>query len=317
MARKFKKTVILAKVEDVVGTDAAPVAADALLISDATFTTEYQNVDRKLLRPTLGHSGTLVGTRNLKIEFTVELSTSGSKGIAPQWGKLLLGCAFAETVTASQRVEYTPVSDGLKTITIKYSADGVIHTALACMGTVVFNEPEGDRPTLQFTFTGIDGGSVAAATPSYDLTAWKLPEVVNSFNSQKLTFGGTYAAGAVTGGATYCSRGLTLNMSNNAKYLHLLGCSGVDITDRAPAGKFEIELTGAQEVAMRTDINANTPTTMSLLHGSGAGKQVLVYVARAMRLNPSYSDYEGTLLLACDFNAEPINGNDELRIVCL
>jgi len=317
MARKFKKTVILAKVEDVVGTDAAPAAQDALLVSDATFNVEYHNVDRNIIRPTMGHGGTLVGTRNLKIEFTCEISTSGSAGVAPPWGKLLLACAFAETTTAGSMVEYTPVSDGLKTITIKYSADGVIHTALSCMGTVTFNEPEGDRPTLQFSFIGVDGGSVAASTPPNDLTAWQIPEVVNNFNSGKLTFGGDYDSGAITGGTTYCSRGITLNMSNDAKYLAMLGCSGVDITDRAPAGSFEVELDGAQEVAMRADINTNTPTTLSLLHGSGPGKQVLLHIARAMRLNPKYSDYEGTLLLACDFNAEPVNGNDEVRIVCL
>ena len=317
MARKFKKTVILAKIETTAGTDAAPASTDALLISEASFEVEYRNVERNLIRPTMGHSGTLVGTRNLKIDFTVELSTSGTAGTAPAWGKLLLACAFAEVVTAGSRVEYTPVSDSLKTLTIKYSADGVVHTALSCMGTVTFDEPEGDRPTLKFSFIGIDGGAAAAAAPATDLTAWKIPEVVNNVNSGKLTLGGTYATGAVTGGTEYCSRGLSLNMANDAKYLAMLGCAGVDITDRKPAGSFAIEVTGAQEVSMRTDINASTPTSVSLLHGSGAGKQVLMYIPRAVRLNPKYEDFEGTLLLSNDFNAEPVAGNDEVRIVVL
>ena len=317
MARKIKKTVILAKVETTVGTDAAPAATDALLISDASFDLEYRNVERNLLRPTMGHSGTLVGTRNVKIDFTVELSTSDTAGTAPAWGKLLLACAFAEVVTAGSRVEYTPVSDGLKTVTLKYSADGVIHTALACMGTVSFNAPEGDRPTLQFSFIGIDGGTTAALAPATDYTAWKLPEVVNSSNTAKLTLGGAYATGAVTGGTEYCSRGLSLDMANDAKFLAMLGCSGVDITDRKPAGSFAIEVTGAQEVTLRGEINASTPTALSLLHGSAAGKKVLIWVPKAVRLNPRYEDYEGTLLLSQDFNAEPNLGNDEVRIVCL
>ena len=317
ISRKFKKTVILANLETVAGQAVATSAGDALLISDATFTTEYQNPDRKLIRPSLGHSGTLVGMRNAKIDFTVELSGSGTPGLAPAWGKLLQACAFAETITAGERVEYTPVSDGMKTLTIRYSADGVIHTAAGCMGTVAYNAPEGGIPTLKFTFYGADDGSVEAPTPASDLTAWKIPEVVNNFNSEMLTLGGDYAVGEVDGGETFCSQGLELDMKNDAKYLHLLGCAGADITDRAPAGKFTILVSSAQEVAMRKAINANTPTTLSLLHGSGPGKQVLIFVARAMRLNPSYSDYEGTLLLACDFNADPIVGNDEVRIVCL
>ena len=172
MPRKTNRTVILAKIEATAGTDAAPAAADALLIGDNSFDVEYKNVDRNLIRPTMGHGGTLVGTRNVKIDITIELSTSGTAGTAPPWGKLLLACAFAEVVTAATMVEYTPVSDGLKTLTIKYSKDGVIHTALGCMGTVSFEEPEGDRPTLKFSFGGIDGGSVAAASSEDSVTAW-------------------------------------------------------------------------------------------------------------------------------------------------
>jgi hypothetical protein len=317
MPRKTNRTVILAKIEATAGTDAAPAAADALLIGDNSFDVEYKNVDRNLIRPTMGHGGTLVGTRNVKIDITIELSTSGTAGTAPPWGKLLLACAFAEVVTAATMVEYTPVSDGLKTLTIKYSKDGVIHTALGCVGTVSFEEPEGDRPTLKFSFVGIDGGSVAAATPANDLTAWQLPEVVNNINTGKLTLGAAYAAGAITGGTEYCSRGLSLDMANDAKYIAMLGCASVDITDRKPTGKFSIEVTGAQEVAMRAAINASTPTAVSLLHGSGAGKRVLIHVPRAVRLNPKYDEYEGTLLLSNDFNAEPIVGNDEVRIVVL
>ena len=317
MPRKTNRTVILAKIEATAGTDAAPAAADALLIGDNSFDVEYKNVDRNLIRPTMGHGGTLVGTRNVKIDITIELSTSGTAGTAPPWGKLLLACAFAEVVTAATMVEYTPVSDGLKTLTIKYSKDGVIHTALGCVGTVSFEEPEGDRPTLKFSFVGIDGGSVAAATPANDLTAWQLPEVVNNINTGKLTLGAAYAAGAITGGTEYCSRGLSLDMANDAKYIAMLGCASVDITDRKPTGKFSIEVTGAQEVAMRAAINASTPTAVSLLHGSGAGKRVLIHVPRAVRLNPKYDEYEGTLLLSNDFNAEPVAGNDEVRIVVL
>lgn len=316
MARKFKKTLILAKIETTAGTDATPAAADALLISDASFEVEYRNVERNLIRPMMGHSGTLVGTRNLKIDFTVELSTSGAAGTAPPWGKLLLACAFAEVVTASTSVEYTPISDAFKTLTIKYAADGVVHTALGCMGTVTLNQPEGDRPTLQFSFIGTDGGSVAA-TPTGSYTDWKVPDVVNSANTGKLTLGATYASAAISGGIEYCSRGLTLNMNNDVKYLAMLGCSGVDITDRKPSGSFAIEVTAAQEISMRAEINANTATAVSLLHGSAAGKQVLVHVPKAMRLNPRYEDYEGVLLLSNDFNAEPNLGNDELRIVCV
>lgn len=317
MGRKTKKTVILAALETVAGTAVAPAAADALLISEAAFEPQYNNIDRDLLRPQMGHGGQLVGDRHIQITFTVELAAAGTAGTAPAWGKLLQACAFAEVVTAGDYVEYLPVSDALKTLTIKYSADGVIHTASGCMGTFSLNMPAGERPTLAFTFIGRDDGPQAAGTPVTDFTAWKMPEVINASNTQKLKLGGSYAAGAITGGTEYCSRGLTLEMANETKFLTFAGCDGIDLTDRKPTGSFAIELAGAAEVTMRAEINANTATSLSMLHGSAAGKQVLVYLPQIVRLNPTYDDYEGVMLFSNEFNAEPKVGNDEVRIVVM
>lgn len=318
MARKFKKTLIRVAAEATAGTAITTfTATDVLQVADASFDTDYKNVERNLMRPYMGHSGTLVGTRNHKIDFSVELATSGTAGTAPPWGRLMIACACAEVITAGTLVEYMPVSDALKTITIQYWADGVLHTAAGCMGSVSIELNEGDRPMLKFSSVGADAGLATAATPTSDLTAWKIPEVVNSINSAKLTLGGAYAAGIVTGGTQYCSRGLSFNVANDAKFNTLLGCSGADITDRKPTGRFELELDAAQEVAMRGEINANTPTSLSLMHGSAPGKRVLLWAPRITRLNPKYQDQDGKLLVGMDFNAEPLAGNDEFRLALL
>lgn len=317
MSRKMKRTVILAALETTPGTAVVPTATDAILIAEPGFEPQYENVDRDLVRPQLGHSGSLVGDRHIQITFTVELSGSGTAGVAPAWGKLLQACAFGEVVVADEYVEYVPVSDAMKSLTIKYSADGVVHTASGCMGTFTLNMAAGERPTLAFTFLGRDEGPVAAATPATVLTQWKVPEILNAHNTQKIKLGGTYAEGAISGGTEYCSRGLTIDMANETKYLSMLGCSSIDITDRFPTGNVSLEVTAAQEVAMRGEINANTAVSMSLLHGTAAGKQVLVYCPQIVRLNPAYEDYEGKLLLSHEFNCEPVAGNDELRIVAL
>lgn len=317
MPRKFRKTLILAKVETTPGTDSVPDGADAVLVSDATFETVYENVERNLLRPTFGHSGMLVGTRYVRAEFTCEVFSGGSLGVAPAYGKLLRACAMAETITPTTLVEYTPVSESLTTITLKYSADGVIHTLLGCMGNVNFTMTEGERPTMRFSFVGIDGGPAAASAPTPVYTAWRTPQVVTAENSGRLTIGGTYAAGAVTGGTEYCSRGLTFDVANDAKYIAMLCAgNGPDITDRKPTGSFELELTAAQEVTLRGDINANTKRTIGLLHGSSVGNRVGLFMANAMLTSPTYQDFEGRLLVGVTFNAEPITGNDEFVIYC-
>lgn len=317
MPRKMRNTAILAAVETTIGTAATLTAANAILISEASVEYEYRNAERNLLRPYFGHSGQLVGTRNVKIAFTCEMFGSGTAGTAPAWGSLLLGCAFAEVTTASQRVEYTPATTGLKTLTIAYNMDGVTHLALGCMGDVNITMQEGDRPTFQFTFTGIDGGATVAATPATSFTAWAAPLVINSANTAKVNFGGTYATGAVTGGTALCSRGFTVNMANEVRFQAMVGCQYVDIADRKPTSSIELELTPAEEVAMRTAINTNTKTSMSLLHGTTAGARVLVFAPQVMRTNPRYSEFEGAALVGMDLAIEPLAGNDEIRIVSL
>lgn len=318
MGRQTKKTAILAKIETTYGTDAAPTgAADALLVSDASFDTSYNNVDRNLIRGYLGNSEQLAGTRFVQAAFSVELSGSGTAGTAPAWGKLLQACAMAETVAAGSYVEYTPVSSAFKSLTIYYYLDGELHKALGCMGTVSLDMTEGTRPLLKFTFTGIDGGLTAVATPSLTLSAWKAPLVISDPNTGDITLGGTYATGAITGGTPYPSRGFTLDMGNDVKQMAVLGGQGVDIIDRNPTGSIQLELTAAQEVAMFADINANTLTTLSLLHGTTAGAKVLVHGAAVQRINPKHVDYEGRPHLGMDLRFTPVAGNDELRIVAL
>lgn len=318
MPRIIANTAIMAKTETTPGTDAVPVnTTDALLISNASFDYSYNNVNRDLMRGYLGSSGQLAGTRFVDLAFDVELASSGTAGTAPAWGKLLRACAFAEVVTAGQRVEYTPVSSAFETLTIYYYDDGVLKKALGCMGSAEIGLGEGERPMLKFKFSGLDGGLAAVATPSMTLTAWKAPLAVTDQNTGDLTFGGTYAAGAITGGTSYPSRGLQLSLGNSLSKLALLGGQSVGITGRDVSGSAQFDLTAAQEVSFMTDINANTLTTMSLLHGTTAGNKVLVFAPAVQRINPKQAEYEGYRHLAVDLSLQPSAGNDELRIVAL
>lgn len=315
MSRTIRRTAILAKLEATAGADAAPTgAADALLISNATFDAELNNVERKLLRGFMGNAESLVGSRFSKTTFDVEVSTSGTAGTAPAWGKLMLACAFAE-VTGAALVEYTPVTLGLKTLTIKYLLDGLQHTLLGCMGTVSPDMTEGSVPKLKFTFYGVDGGHTALPLPALTLTAWKAPKVVSAENSGTVVLGGTYAAGLVTGGTSYPSRGLTFDVGNDVKRIPMLGAGNqVDITDRGVTGSVQLELTAAQEVQMFNDISANTLSTLSFTHGTVAGHRITVYGPAVQRINPKHIDHEGRAHFGMDLRFTPLLGNDELRI---
>lgn len=318
MARNTRNTAILAKIETTQGTDASPTgAANALLISDASFDITYNNVDRSLIRGFFGGAEQLAGTRFVEMSFSVEISGSGAAGTAPAWGALLQACSYAETVTAGQRVEYNPISTGQKTLTVYYSDDGVLHKALGCMGNVSFAMGEGERPLLKFTMVGIDGGTTAAANPTLTLTAWKAPLVISDVNTGDIKLGGTYSAGAISGGTAYPSRGLSLDTGNNVAKIALLGGQSVDITDRSTTGSMQLELTAAQEVSFYTDVNANTLTSLSFEHGTAAGAKVIFHAPSVQRVNPKHTDYEGRVHHTFDLRLLPTAGNDELRIVVL
>ena len=320
MPRLIRKTAILAKVETTYGTDSVPTgAANAILVSNPTFGLSYNNVTRDFLRPYFGGSGQLVGTRFVEIGFEVELSNSGTAGTAPAWAPLLRACGMSEALLATPaRVEYTPVSATFTSLTIYYHVDGVRRAATGCMGNVEIMLTEGAAPMLRFTFAGLDAGRTATADPTVTLTAFRAPQVVTDVNTGDINLGCTYAAGVLSAGTAYTSRGLTINLNNTVSRKALLGGQQVQISNRDVQGQMQLDLTAAQEVSFLADINTNASTTLGFSHQTGAGVGILLHAPAVQRVDPSDQDYEGDVHMAQQLRFTPTSaGNDELRLVCL
>ena len=320
MPRLIRKTAILAKTETTYGTDSVPTgAANAILVSNASFNLAYNNVERNFIRPFFGGSGQLAGTRFVECSFEVELANSGTAGTAPAWAPLLRACGMAEAVLASPaRVEYTPVSASFSSVTIYYHIDGVRRVALGCMGNVEIMLNEGAAPMLRFTFAGLDGGRTAVADPTVTLTAFRAPQVVTDVNSGDINLGATYSAGVLSSGTAYPSRGLSINLQNTVSRKAILGGQAVQISDRNVQAQCQLDLTAAQEVSFLTDINANTNTSLGFSHSTGAGVGILLHAPQVQRIDPTDAEYEGDVHMAQNLRLTPTTaGNDELRLVCL
>lgn len=318
MARKIRNTVILAKVETTPGTDASPTGADnALLVSEVTINPlEATNIDRALIRAFFGSSEQLVGTAFVRIGFTVELAGSGAAATAPAWGALLQGCAFAEALLSTpNRVEYTPVSSALKTLTIYYHDDGVLHKALGAMGNVKISAKVGDRPKLMFDFMAIDGGvtAVANATPTY--TAWKKPVAMTKANVVDITLGCTYSAGALAAGSVMKSTGLELDLGNQVQFTPTLSEESVDINDRQAAGTVIYDLTAAEEVTKFGTVKANDLLSLGFTIGTAAGNKIILHMPAVQHSNIRKEEINGRRFVGFDLRVTPNSGNDELRIV--
>lgn len=320
MTRYIRNTVILAKLEVTPGTDSVPTgAANALLVSDMSITPlDAKNIDRNNIRGFFGANEQLVGSASVKCSFTVELAGSGAAATAPAWGALFLACAMAEgLLTVPNRVEYTPVSTALKTATIYYYDDGVLHKLFASMGNCTLSAKVGERPSLKFEFVGLDGGIAAAANATPTLTAWKTPVAMTMANVTDITLGATYAAGALTGGTVYPSTGLELQLGNALNFTPLLSSERVNITNREVTGSTELELTAAQEVAFMALVKANTVQSLGMVIGTATGYKMIVHAPAVQLINPKKVDLDGTRLIGYDLRLVPVSGNDELRIACI
>lgn len=308
----FRKNAILAKIESVYGTDAAPAgAADAVLCVVRSFKPmDNEMVEREVdLGGWFGHMEMLpVGTR-VMLEIDCEMVGSGVVDTPAQWGKLVRVCGFGETVNAAVSVQYDPVSAGIPSASIYVHKDGVRHKVLGTRGTKLGLKvtPRG-IPYFQLGFMGLYGGVADATFPTQTLTSWKTPIAVNNANTGSFTLHG-YA------GKLY---DMQIDVAPETIYRNLVGQEDVPIVDRAPAGRIVIE---EPTVATKDFWSvARTPTlaALTITHGVTGGFKVKIDAPNVQLLNPEREDRNGVSALAMGLRLKPgATGNDELRITSL
>lgn len=318
--RNIRNTAILAGIETTYGVDMVPTGlANAMLVSNISINPlNAQYADRALVRPFMGGSDQLVGTAFKEATFEVELVGSGTAGTAPAWGPLLRACAFSQTLTASTRVDYLPITTAQESVTIYAFSDGVRHVLRGARGTVQFRAVVGEIPRMIFRFQGIDGGDTAVTNPAVTLTAFLQPQAVNDANTGDVTFGGTHSptgAPAIVGGTVYPSQGLEIDMALAVNFTPMLGQETIDITDRQANGNTTLDLTEAQEVTLLGNVRNATLSSIGLLHGTVTGRRSLLWLPSAQLTNPSKADVNGKLVQRFDLRALPSSGNDEVRVV--
>lgn len=321
MPRLVKRTVVLVKPEVTSGVDATPTgAANAIQVMDLSITPlDANNVDTNFITSYFGGAVQLVGTASVKCSFSVLLGGSGTAATAPAWGNLLLGCANAETtgLTTPNRVEYLPATDSLKTVTIYWYDDGLLHKLLGAFGNVKLSAKSGEAPKLTFDFIGLDGGVSATTNATAVLSGWRTPPAVTKANVTDITLGCTYATGALSGGTSYNSTGLTLDWGNQVAFAPMLTTEQVVLTDREVTGTISLDLTAAQEVTQMTAVKANTLQGLGFVIGTTTGNKIMLHMPSVQLINPKKEDFNGMRLIGFDLRAMPVSGNDELRIVSL
>lgn len=307
-----RKRLLLAKTESPYGTSAAPDGTNALLVSNLEVSPlEIELLDRELITPFLGNSEKVVGQRMVQVNFDVELAGSGAAGTAPQWGPVMMACGFAQAISASTSVTYTPVSGSFSSVTLDFNADGNKHLVTGCRGTATINLNAGEIPKISFQMMGIYNAVTAASAVTPTFANQADPVVVNSVNTTSVS-AFSFAA---------CLEAFSLDFGNETPFRQLAGCTQqVLITERAPSGEISIEApivgSGAGQKDFFAAVSAQTLGAITWQHGQTAGNIVTFNAPTCNLDSPSYADSDGVMMLNLPYMPIPsASGNDEFTLV--
>ena len=309
MALLTRKRVILIEAESSYGTDPTPTATDAVLVRDLTITPQNSDlVSRELIRPYLGASEQLLANTRVECTFAVELTGSGAAGTAPRYGSALKACGLSETVVASTRVTYAPVSSSFSSVTIHYNIDGVRHKVTGARGTVELSAEVGQIPVLNFSMQGIYNAPTDTALPTVTYGNQASPLIFKNGNTSSfelLSFGGALQS-------------VNFDLGNELIYQELVGgTKQVLLVDRQATGTVTIQApTISQKDYFAAALVDSSLGNLQFTHGTTAGNIVQFTSSKVDIGDVNYGDIDGIASLEIPYTLVPsTSGNDEFSLI--
>ncbi|MBX9702386.1 MAG: hypothetical protein K2X74_23310 [Acetobacteraceae bacterium] len=305
MAR-YGSMVALVIRETVYGTDPVPTAgANAILFQDVTLTPiEADQVERPMVVPHYGNDPILVTARRNRLAGAIDLAGSGALGTVPGYGPLLRACGLAETITASTRVDYDPVSINEDSCTFYHFLDGTRQIGTGGRGSFGIELAARQIPRLRFDMQALYAVPTAVALPNPTLTGFQAPLVVSQANTPTCTLNGQ----AVRLQSFSYDHGNQIVMRDmpNSRALRIVG--------RQPRATLTIEAPDAVSPDFFTPIGSLV--AVSIIHGTVAGNIVEITMAQA-RVLPSlrYGNDGNIATLTIELRPEPtLAGNNEFNL---
>ncbi len=309
MAKSMKKMLLLAKKEVTPGTDSTPTAAANAILCRALMPEPItaEQVQRNLIRPYKGNSGSLTVGEHRKLTMEVEIAGSGTAGTAPAWGLLLEACGFSETVTVGTDVTYDLVSDGEPTLTLYGYLDKTKFVLTNAKGTVSFELNAKSIPVMKFEFIGTYSTATEemAMPTGVDYSKFKQPKTVGKTNTPVFTFHGFAAKVSA----------FSVTLANALAWRELIGYAGPTSPDRQPTGNVTMEMPSVAVKDWAEVVRLGTTGVCALTHGTVAGN-IVEFAMPAVQCKPfSLNDDQSNAMIAMPFDINPVDGDDELTIV--
>ncbi|RXF75081.1 phage tail tube protein [Hansschlegelia zhihuaiae] len=306
MPRYFRKLATLLKGETTYGVDSAPIAANALLMTNVSIEPfQGEEEARELYLPWLGHQGVLLVGNFAKVSGSIELAGSGAAGDAPAFGPALRACGLAEVISAGVKVDYLPVSSGYESASIYWNMDGVNHILLGARGNVQLATYTPKRiPRLQFEFWGLMGAIADVALPEVDHAGFQDPLPVSKDNSPVFSIHGTPCV----------AESFAFNLGNQVEPRLLIGRDTMEIVNRSATGTAVVE---AVSVASKNWIGiskSHAKGAIAVQHGTVAGNICEISAPAVQIGRPTVGQTQGITNNSLPLMFTPDEGDDELTL---
>lgn len=307
MGYKWRKKALLFKIETVYGTDAVPTgAANAVLGIDLDITPlDGNSVERGVETPYFGHLGEILVETHVKFRFHTELQSSGAAGTAPAWGPIMRASSAAEVISAGVSVTYNPITDNQEAATCYFYIGNTLHKIVGCRGTgrVVLNANQ--LPRIEWEFTGLYVPPTSAAPPAVTITAWQAPIPASKVNTPTFNVHGT----------ALVAEGITVDFGNEVNGRFLIGQESVEVVDRKSVGQVIFESPSIATKDYFAAAVGRITDTISVIHGTVAGKIIEVAAPKVEIGRPAYSNGGKIVMMTVPLILKPNTGNDEWSLI--
>lgn len=306
----WERKVILAKIETVEGTDAAPVVGtDAMQVLG--YTPQFMDADSKVRNIERSYFGAApVGLTALKRGATFSMEMHGG-GVAagttvPPWMKMNRVCGFdAGVVTGANSVVQKPITDSIVSLTHWAYLDDLLIKTIGARGSVGFKIEDDEYPLFNYRVLGVAPAVMAAqAVPGNPTITGYVDPVISSTEVTTFTLG----AFAVP------LRRWEMDTNADLQFRSLIGPTDrVQYRDRSWSGTVVIRVPDLTAKDYFANIRPGTVMAASCIQGVTPGNIVKID-APSLQItgNVDLSEEGGEVMATLPVTALPVTGNDEV-----
>jgi hypothetical protein len=309
MTIQRNRSLLTYKAETVYGTAPTGDFTPVLIMRDPEISPFVADrLERTTTRPWFGADRKRLINRRVTLSFSLEDGGSGSPGVAPAYGGLLVACGMAEATVASTSVTYTTVNTGMGSVAIRWFEDGIRHQVLGCFGTPTWRRNSGEFPMIEFEFQGLYSQPTDVAFTAATYANQGLPLEVNSTNTPTVTVNSVGC----------CMSEYELALNNSVTYSDYAGCiKRFEITGRNPEGRIQVEdkLIAGQNFYALAESDTLIPIVVGHI-GATAGLRSTITTTNSDMYEPTFATRdENTRFINLPFSPISTDGTSELSAV--